>query len=61
MKIQFSQIKPLETFIIKDNFGDAGFMKRFNHKSICLHSQEATYEKSREYYISDEQIVIKTC
>jgi len=58
--VTFADLKPKEFFIIEDEFGDAEFMKLNSHLSICLQSNDCTYEKSRNYYVQDETIVKPT-
>jgi len=58
--VTFADLKTKEFFIIEDEFGNAEFMKTTVHQSICIKSNDCTYEKSRDYYIQEETIVKPT-
>ena len=58
METIYKNIKPLEYFTIFGEFGKANFMKQCN-SALCISSNNATYEKGRQYKFLDNQIVIK--
>lgn len=57
MKTTFCNLDRLDFFTIRDEFGHAVFMKRDQHKAVCIESFDGTYEKAREYFFQDETIV----
>lgn len=57
----FIELKNLDTFTIKTEFGIAEFLKLNSLQAKCLDSRESTYEKAMDYVISCIQKVTKTC
>jgi len=52
-QLSFENIEPTQSFIIKTEFGKALFVKTEYHygdNSICVESQNGTYEKGRGYF-----------
>jgi len=55
--LTFGKLPNLEFFSVSDEFGEAFFMKRTKHVSICIESNDGTYEKGKRYYFQDETVI----